>query len=245
MADDRHLDWDGCYNVRDLGGLPTSDGRTTRRGVLVRADNLSRLTEAGWAALWGHGIRTVIDLRNDGERTDDVAVRPPGLNTMQLPLNLRADTVFMREYGHLGSTPLFFPHVLARRADRLAVLLAAVAHAQPGGVALHCVAGRDRTGLATVLLLALAGVTEEAITADYSLTADRLRPLYARLGRVDEDIAVQEQLARANTTAGDAIQAFLAALDLDGFLRSAGLHAGDVAAIRARLLSPAGDERAG
>ena len=39
-----HLDWDGCGNVRDLGGLPAADGRRTQRGALVRADALDRLT---------------------------------------------------------------------------------------------------------------------------------------------------------------------------------------------------------
>src|SRR5215212_7502295 len=160
MIVDRHLDWDGCCNVRDLGGLRTRDGRTTRRGVLVRADSLARLREAGWAALWDYGIRTVLDLRNDNElASGDVAARPPGLTTVHLPIRLRDDTAFMREYGHLGSTPLFFAHVLARRAERIAAIIAAVAWAQPGGIAFHCSAGRDRVGLTSVLLLAIVGVT--------------------------------------------------------------------------------------
>jgi protein-tyrosine phosphatase len=243
MLIDRHLDWDGCCNVRDLGGLRTRDGRTTRRGVLVRADSLARLREAGWAALWDYGIRTVIDLRNDNElASGDVTARPTGLTTVHVPIRLSADTAFMREYGHLGSTPLFFPHIMERRAARIAAIIAAVARAQPGGIAFHCAAGRDRTGLTSVLLLALAGVTLEEIVADYLLSAERLRPLYARLGRVDEDIAVQEILASANTTAGDVIQAFLANFDGDEYFRTAGLLAEDLAAIRARFLDPLGAE---
>src|SRR6476661_685189 len=42
---DRHLQWEGCRNVRDLGGLGG-----IRLGALVRADSLARLTLAGWAA---------------------------------------------------------------------------------------------------------------------------------------------------------------------------------------------------
>jgi protein-tyrosine phosphatase len=41
---DRDLDWDGCFNVRDLGGLRISDGSVTRWGAIVRADSLDRLT---------------------------------------------------------------------------------------------------------------------------------------------------------------------------------------------------------
>ena len=50
MQGPRDLDWEGCFNVRDLGGLRTRDGRTTRFGRIVRADALDGLTEAGWAA---------------------------------------------------------------------------------------------------------------------------------------------------------------------------------------------------
>src|SRR5947208_3342116 len=53
---DRNLDWQGCFNARDLGGLRTDDGRTTRRGAVVRAESLDRLTAAGWSALQAHGI---------------------------------------------------------------------------------------------------------------------------------------------------------------------------------------------
>jgi hypothetical protein len=48
MSIDRDLDWDGCFNVRDLGGLRTSDGRVTRWGTNVRAESLDRLTPVGW-----------------------------------------------------------------------------------------------------------------------------------------------------------------------------------------------------
>jgi hypothetical protein len=64
----RDLTWDGCLNVRDLGGLPTADGGETRSGAIVRADSVQQLNKAGWQALVDHGIGTVIDLRGDHER---------------------------------------------------------------------------------------------------------------------------------------------------------------------------------
>jgi protein-tyrosine phosphatase len=42
------LHWEGCLNVRDLGGLLTEDGRRTRAGVVVRSDNIRVLTDEGW-----------------------------------------------------------------------------------------------------------------------------------------------------------------------------------------------------
>jgi hypothetical protein len=55
---DRQLNWDGCFNVRELGGFRAADGRETRWGAVVRSDSPERLTVAGWSALQAHGIRT-------------------------------------------------------------------------------------------------------------------------------------------------------------------------------------------
>ena len=87
MTDDRHLDWQGCHNARDLGGLRTADGGETRWGAVVRADAPDQLSADGWAALEAHGIRTIVDLRNDDELRPDLVDRPPGLTTLHLPLD--------------------------------------------------------------------------------------------------------------------------------------------------------------
>ena len=49
-AGGRELAWDGCVNVRDLGGLGQ-----VRPGSVVRMEAPGRLTEAGWAAAWAYG----------------------------------------------------------------------------------------------------------------------------------------------------------------------------------------------
>ena len=59
----RVLTWDGCVNVRDLGGHPTDEGRTTRFGAVVRADSVRQLSDDGWAALLGYGVSRIVDLR--------------------------------------------------------------------------------------------------------------------------------------------------------------------------------------
>jgi len=64
----RWLELDGTVNARDVGGLPTVDGRTTRPGVLLRSDNLQDLSPADVTRLVDElGLRTVIDLRSTGE----------------------------------------------------------------------------------------------------------------------------------------------------------------------------------
>jgi hypothetical protein len=48
---DRELAWEGCLNVRDLGGHRMRDGRQTGYGAVVRADSVRQLTDPGWEAL--------------------------------------------------------------------------------------------------------------------------------------------------------------------------------------------------
>ena len=73
MRRSRDLAWDGVLNVRDLGGHPTEDGRETRFGRIVRADNIRRLSDEGWRALSEYGIRTIVDLRTE----EELAADPP------------------------------------------------------------------------------------------------------------------------------------------------------------------------
>jgi protein-tyrosine phosphatase len=93
---DRNLDWEGCFNVRDLGGLSTIEGRLTRWGAVVRADSLGHLTAAGWSALKAHGIRTIVDLRNDEELASDAQALPDRPTTVHVPLDDIADTEFWK-----------------------------------------------------------------------------------------------------------------------------------------------------
>lgn len=174
----RHLDWKRCRNVHDLGGLPTRDGRRIRRGALVRGDALDRLTAAGWAALHEHGIRTVIDLRNPDEIGEDDAARPEALTTIGLPLDGMEDTEFWARWIHRPEfgTPHYYGPWLERFPERAARVLAAIARAGPGGVAYHCVGGRDRTGLVTMLLLAALDVAPAVAAEDYALSAGRVPP---------------------------------------------------------------------
>lgn len=165
---ERHLSWDDCINVRDLGGLGA-----IRRGALVRADALQQLSAKGWRALERHGIRTVIDLRNPDEIGEDAASRPPGLTTIRIPLDGMEDTEFWSQWldrPEFG-TPHYYGPWLERFPDRAARTLAAIARAQPGGVAYHCGIGRDRTGLITGLICAALGVPGQQAAEDYALSA--------------------------------------------------------------------------
>jgi len=98
------LDWDGCCNVRDLGGLPTRDGRRIGWGTLVRGDHPSKLSAAGWESLVDHGIRTSIGLYSyDKERNlVDAAPRPAPLTTVPVEIEDVTDADFRCRAGSLA-----------------------------------------------------------------------------------------------------------------------------------------------
>jgi hypothetical protein len=172
LISDRDLDWDGCVNARDLGGLPTIDGGLTRRGALIRSEALDGLTPDGLRALREHGVRTVIDLREAGERAEPAY----GLTTVHIPLDrIDEDPEFWNDWMHgpQFGTPLYYGPFVERFPDRIEQVLDAIEHAEPGGVVVHCVGGRDRTGLAVIAALAAVGVTPEAIADDYERAAER------------------------------------------------------------------------
>jgi protein tyrosine/serine phosphatase len=205
----------------------------------VRADALDHLTDAGWAALHAHGIRTIIDLRNDDELTPDLAPRPADLATLHLPL----DAIEVEDFWsgwitnwRFGTPGYYTPH-LERFPERTARVVAAVAHARPGGVLVHCGIGRDRTGMIAMVLLALVGVDPAAIAADYALSAPRLPGLFARRGETDTRVDVDALAAAEGTSTPAMLLEVLDAVDLERLLTRGGLKPGDVDALRGRLLS--------
>jgi protein-tyrosine phosphatase len=232
----RHLDLEGCFNSRDLGGLLTVEGGRTAFGAVIRSDSLHRLTARGWSTLWDHGVRTVVDLRNADEYEADAAPRPRGLQTLPLPLALGRNSKPVSPWSNGGQgTPLYYPRFLEHFPQRTARVVGAVARAAPGGVAVHCVAGRDRTGLISLILLALAGVRTADIADDYELSEERLAGLYAAAGESDRRDELQAPLRRAGTTAAAAVADAVACFDPVEHLRAGGLTDAEIRAARTRL----------
>jgi len=169
-------------NVRDLGGLPTADGGTTRHGAVVRADSVRQLSDAGWSALVGYGIGRIVDLRWHSE----LAADPPrklSVDTVHIPLFPEPDSDLWSEIDAIdGAEPdavaakgAVYVECLERFAPSFVTAVDAVAGTRDGGALVHCMGGKDRTGLVSALLLRLAGVSIEDIAEDYALSGENLR----------------------------------------------------------------------
>lgn len=171
-------------NGRDVGGMHTTSGGVTRKGLLYRTDApYPDDAPPSWASDWPP--RVVIDLRSKGE--NDVAHPMAGVDDLELlhlPLLRRASAV-------TGSDPVpvvgpnetlldIYDRILSHHPDRLARIVQ-VAASSPGPILVHCAAGKDRTGAAVALLLLAADVEPEEIVADYVQSENNMAELIERL----------------------------------------------------------------
>ena len=246
----RDLVWDGCLNVRDLGGLPTTDGSETRFGSIVRADSVHLLSDEGRRALVDHGVRTVIDLRGDHEREDDPPAELP-VEVVHVPFMEASDEEWDEIAEELEAAAAAAPDdatatrdvyliFLERFADNVAESVRAVAQALGGGVVIHCVGGKDRTGLLTAFLLHLAGVSDDEIAADYALSEERLLPRHQAWFDAAETDEELERLRRIAQTPAASMTGVFEELErrygsVEGYLRHVGLTDEDLEQVRARL----------
>jgi protein-tyrosine phosphatase len=242
----RTLVWDGCVNVRDLGGLPTEDGAVTKFRSVVRADNLTGLSAAGRDALVDFGVTRIVDLRWAEELAEDAPHEVPvevvhvsllgeregPYATIHERLRRLTDPSTRRGSGYLEFVDVF--------AGNIASAVTAVGEAPEGAVVVHCAGGVDRTGLVSALLLRLAGVALDDIGLDYAESEPNWAPhvgTWIAEAPDDEERAFRRMLSRCPP---EAIVRPLEAVerrhgDVRTYLQDAGAPAAALDAARARL----------
>ncbi len=238
-ADGRHLPVAGTSNLRDVGGYPVQAGGSVRWRTLFRSDGLHRLGRDGVAALAALDLRTIVDLRADIEvaQAPSAAAGLPAA-TLRIPM--------VRDLTVLPPTTLgdVYRYMIDERGESIGAAVRALSApgALPGLV--HCSAGKDRTGIVIALVLAVLGVPDELIGADYALSAVYLDPDgTAAIGRLrasglgdqvtlellaSPPALILEVLARARAVGGGSVE---------GYLAVHGVAAADLAALRWALLS--------
>ncbi|MCZ1004002.1 tyrosine-protein phosphatase [Streptomyces mirabilis] len=173
----------GVRNFRDVGGLPTVDGRRVRYGRLFRSGHLAHATEEDAAFLSSLGLHTIFDFRNAADqKLEGPDVELPGVRNVNLPLTDPADgSEFWKMVrdgdveqlrGHLGDGKAanrmigsYRTIVKERTAEHSHVLHALAEDSVPA--LMHCAAGKDRAGLSIAVTLLALDVERDAIVADY------------------------------------------------------------------------------
>jgi hypothetical protein len=166
------LDWDGVCNARDLGGLRLTGGETIRSGALVRADNLARLTPDGWRSLHRFGIGTIVDLRDPAVERSTYRNEAGPVEIVRVPVIDLSDEAFWSSMRGEQDAGRFYRAALERWPGAFARAVCAIARARPGGVVVHCQAGKDEAldSLDLSAYLANGGFT----SGDASALRDRL-----------------------------------------------------------------------
>ncbi|MET7439829.1 tyrosine-protein phosphatase [Streptomyces sp. NPDC004082] len=173
----------GVRNFRDVGGLPTTDGRRVRYGRLFRSGHLAHATDEDAAFLASLGLHTIFDFRNAADqKLEGPDVSLPGVRNVNLPLTDPADGAEfwkMVRDGDLDQLRAILSDGKAanrmigsyriiikdRTAEHSRVLHALAEDSVPA--LMHCAAGKDRAGLSIAVTLLALGVERDAILADY------------------------------------------------------------------------------
>lgn len=247
MNPGRKLNWDGCPNARDLGGLQTVSGLSIRRAALIRSDNLARLTEAGIAAVEQAGVSLVIDLRSAFElemEANPFATRA-SVGYVHLSLLNDADETGLELVQKSRDAIFMYKVMLERFKPQIGAILEAIADAPAGGVVVHCHAGKDRTGLVVALSLALAGVPASTIAEDYALSDQYLQALYQEMLSNQPNDETRAKLAAVLTSKPESLLGALGYIEhhfgnVESYLVSCGLSAATLEKLRSRLLENSG-----
>ncbi|MEV4709915.1 tyrosine-protein phosphatase [Micromonospora sp. NPDC049374] len=238
----RRIPFTTAFNFRDVGGYRTEDGRAVRTGRLYRSDSLHRIGDDDRDTFAALGVRTVIDLRRPQEVERDGRVPDfDGLTYRHIH----------PEHAEWGKRPYQPGSDLARYlADRyadlartgtagLAEAIGLIADGANAPVVVHCVAGKDRTGIVCGLTLAVLGVDDGEIAADYALSTEASQRFSAWVSATFPDSP--EIPAPFLSSPAETMLLFLAEIreghgSVDNYLRHAGVTDAQLAALRTHLL---------
>lgn len=166
---------EGVVNMRDIGGMTTSDNRRVRRGMVYRSAHLSYITPTGKAAFLALQPRLICDLRSEEEIMNDPDPHFEGVRYEILNIVTENDKtkrlwlLLFNPKKLQGLLPQLYIHViLEENAPVIGRLMRLLLDEANYPVDIHCTAGKDRTGVVVALILALLGVPEDQIIADYT-----------------------------------------------------------------------------
>ena len=175
------LPFTGGNNFRELGGYRADEGKTVKWGQIYRGFPTGRLTtEADRRLLDSLGLRLILDLRSSGEAKKEPDYVPDGARLVQicgLCAEDGAEIAFApgdieklmqtAEEGESISQRLYRRMLTGNKAFKK---LFRALEAGETPILFHCSAGKDRTGVAAMLILLALGASDEVICADFEQT---------------------------------------------------------------------------
>lgn len=220
-------------NARDLGGYTVQDGRQVRSGLLIRCAHLADASEADIQHLVSLNTVKVIDFRLEFEKRGKVDKIIPQAEYLCLPIDgsgtvgSTADerekkrflgrktfnvkkVIVMAAFNRKAKTiarelypTLFFNPVCQ---EQMATFFRELVNTEDGAFLFHCTQGKDRTGVASALLLAALGADRETIIKDFDVTNQVYEKDVKKYSRrvkfwrgKEEEIAVVKAFIGANT----------------------------------------------
>jgi len=233
----RHIRLPGLFNLRDVGGYPAAAGGTVRWRRLFRSDAPHMLDGPGVATLARLDLRTIVDLRTHIE-AELAPSALAGLPARTARLSLLS--------GDLQSLPhaldAIYRYMIDECGETIAAAIKLLCADDAFPALVHCSAGKDRTGIVVALVLAVLGVPDEVIAADYALSALNLDPdKTAAIGQLQASSGLGENLTVGLLISPPALildvldRARSAGGSVEGYLLDRGLSRADLAALRAAL----------
>ena len=176
------LPLENAGNVRDLGGYPGIGGRPVKFKRFLRAGTLAYLESWEIDFLIDYGVKTVIDLRTSIEAVNEPSpfAKQKGINCLNIPFLLGDLTQYPYQYENLDALSDMYIHIFNSNSGMIAEAVRQIANATEGTILYNCSAGKDRTGVLSYILLALAGVSQEDIIANYQITETYYLPLFKK-----------------------------------------------------------------
>ena len=237
----RTLSFSVTFNFRDCGGYVGLDGRAVRWRRLFRSDSLHRLGEDDREAFAALGIRTVVDLRRPREvKRDGRVPASPALRYHHIhPQHAEWEADGIDRIGVERWLADRYVDLVTTGHAGLAKALGVIADEDAAPVVVHCVAGKDRTGVVVALALALLGVEDRDIAEDYALTTAASERFTRWLRQSSPDYA--DLPVQFISSPAEAMLIFLADVrnrygSVERYVLDAGLKADQIAAMRSHLL---------
>jgi len=238
MAHARQVEFEGMVNFRDLGGLPANGGKI-RPGRLFRSDSVAYASAADVTRLVEEiGLATVIDLRGEAE----IELLGRGLLRDRVVTYVSAPIV---DVTACENVPDHYVAVMEERGDLLVSLLRRLALPEALPALIHCEAGCDRTGVVTATVLALLGVPDDEICADYAHTATAVPAINARSREIARKHGLSIPDGYSDETFMPTFEVMEETLkrmrqrwtDVTGWAKEYGLTSAEIDALRAALVA--------